>query len=79
MHTHSEGDGKAEGRSLTGRTARRRVLRVTLSGGGWPVSAPVLTSSRALSRSGIRVDGTGAGHHHAHPRVMTSNSRPGSW
>ena len=59
MHTLSERDGKAEGGSLSGRTARRRVLRVTLPGRGRPGgSAPradVLAGEEPL---GIRVDGT---------------------
>ena len=73
MHTLSDKDAEAEGGLLSGRTARRRVLRITLPGGRGPADSDLDGrpdrggSAKAQSRAdflaaeeplGIRVDGT---------------------
>src|SRR5580704_7598596 len=58
MRTLFGRDSKTEGGSLSGRTARRRVLRVTLPGEGRPGgSAPRADFLAGEEPLGIRVDG----------------------
>jgi FdhD protein len=58
LRTLSEGDGAAEGRSLSERTTRRRVLRISLPDGGQPATAARADFLAGEEPLGIRVDGT---------------------